>query len=217
MCGGEDNGPQSWREWDLDGEGKGRNLAILRHRSERGHPRTRGNSARTSAIERGAFTDADGTGVQRRGGSWQVGYVWTELTYEVGARPATILHEQPGPIRGATRWSSNPCWPMDHPDNLCYLTRPLEICLWYMLGLEVSTMNDSRRFRRRQLFLLRRSPQFHQMFALYWSMWNRSAVLLVWLMLANMMFDKVSVARLHSRHERNDKVEYREELRYFYV
>jgi len=32
---------------------------------------------------------------------------------------------------GATRWSSNPCWPMGQPDNLCYLTRPLEICLWY--------------------------------------------------------------------------------------
>ena len=47
----------------------------------------------------------------------------------------------------ATRWSSNPCWPMDQPDNLCYLTRPLEICLWYMLGLEISTTNDSRSSR----------------------------------------------------------------------
>lgn len=25
--------------------------------------------------------------------AWQVGYVWAELTYEVGARPATISHE----------------------------------------------------------------------------------------------------------------------------
>lgn len=62
---------------------------------------------------------------------------------------------------------------MDQPDNLCYLTRPLEICLWYMLGLEVSTTNDSLSRPAApsgdfvgQLFLPRGSPQFQQMFVL---------------------------------------------------
>jgi len=99
----------------------------------------------------------------------------------------------------ATRWSSNPCWPMDQPDNLCYLTHPLEICLWYMLGLEIRSRQRTiavplaQQFQQAIVSTPQRSSQFHWMFTLYWLMWNRSIVLLVCLMLANMMFDKVSV------------------------
>lgn len=41
-------------------EKKGRNLAIVRHRSERERTRTHGNLVRVSAIERGAFTGDGG-------------------------------------------------------------------------------------------------------------------------------------------------------------
>lgn len=87
---------------DRNREGKGGNLTIfIWYRSE---PIVDANSQRKlSTYECDRASTGDGGVDARRGrgwrASWQVGYVWTELTYEVGARPATILHEQLGPVR----------------------------------------------------------------------------------------------------------------------
>lgn len=63
------------------------------------------------------------------------------LTYEVGAWPATISHEQPR----ASRWSTNPQLTNGPSDNLCRLTHPVEICLRYTAAF--STTSRGRPFR----------------------------------------------------------------------
>jgi len=78
--------------------------SMRRHRSECERTRAHGGNLARMRVRQSVVHGGDGgwmlTGMRVRWRtSWQVGYVWTELTYEVGARPATILHEQLGPVR----------------------------------------------------------------------------------------------------------------------